>query len=69
MDVSINGGTPKFLVNGWFISWKIRNFSMDNDWGYSHLWKPPNGITPMNEDAGRNGKTTCKVQPDTGHIG
>jgi hypothetical protein len=42
---------------------------MDNDWGYFHLWKPPHGITPMNEDAGRNGKTTCKVQPETGHIG
>lgn len=22
-------------------TWKIRFFSMDNDWGYSHLWKPP----------------------------
>ena len=31
--VSINGGIPP---NGWFISWKIPSFEMDDDRGYPH---------------------------------
>ena len=34
-------GIPR---NGWFISWKIPSFEMDDEWGYSYFRKPPNDI-------------------------
>ena len=39
MGVSIVGGVPKFA--GWFISWKIPSFEMDDEQGYPHFRKPP----------------------------
>ena len=42
--VSMAMGNPQ---NGWFISWKIPSFEMDDDWGYPHLWTPPYGVIFM----------------------
>ena len=36
MEVSINGGTPKWMV----YSGKAEN-KMDENWGYPHFRKPP----------------------------
>ena len=42
MMVSINGGTPKWLVH--FMENPIK---MDDNWEYLYFWKPPNGSTRL----------------------